>query len=395
MSDNDSIIPTSEVLETRALETRVVHSGEIEPKIRGAIIVPIFQSSTYASSKEADYHSIPYLRLNNSPNHDALHAKLADLEGGEDALVAASGMAAITTTLLAVLHAGDHLLVQNGLYGGTHTFITHDLLDFGISYDFVDLNNPNDWLDKLKENTRGFYVESLTNPLLKVGDLPAVTAFCRQHGLVSMVDNTLPSPVNCNPLELGFDIVLHSCTKYLNGHSDIVAGAVVASRDWIEKIKHKLNHLGGTLDPHACFLLHRGIKTLSLRVERQNANTQALAEYLEGHPKIGQVNYSGLPSHPNHARASQLFKGHGGLLSFDHAEGAAGAHAMIDQLRLPIEAVSLGGVESLVTVAAESTHVGLTDAERAELGIGPGLIRLAVGIEGITDLIQDFQQALK
>ena len=381
-------------IEADSLETRVIHAGEIEPKIRGAINLPIFQSSTYASSREADYHSIPYLRLNNSPNHDALHAKLANLEGGEDALVTASGMAAITTALLTVLNAGDHLLVQNGLYGGTHTFVTHDFPGLGISYDFVDLNNPDEWRDKLKDNTRGFYVESLTNPLLRVGDLPGVTAFCQKHGLVSMVDNTLPSPVNCNPLQLGFDIVLHSCTKYLNGHSDIVAGAVIASRTWIEKITHRLNHLGGTLDPHACFLLHRGVKTLAIRVERQNANAQTIAEYLEGHPKIGRVNYSGLSSHTDHARANQLFKGHGGLLSFDHREGAAGAHAMIDQLKLPIEAVSLGGVESLITVAAESTHAGLTEAERANIGIGPGLVRLAVGIEGAEDLIQDFQQAL-
>lgn len=377
-----------------SLETRAVHAGETSPRIGGAISMPIFQSSTYESSREADYHSIPYLRLNNSPNHEALHRKLADLEQAESALVTASGMAAITTALLSVLKAGDHLLVQGALYGGTHTYITHDLPQLGISIDFVDLNDPADWGKKIQSTTRAFYVESMTNPLLTVGDLPGVVSFCREHGLVSMIDNTLPSPVNFNPAALGFDLVMHSCTKYMNGHSDIVAGAIIGRGDLVQSAKIKLDHLGGTLDPHACFLLNRGIKTLPLRVSRQNQNAMALAVFLEQHPQVSQVNYAGLPSHPDHQRANQLFSGYGGLLSFDHAAGAAGAHAMIDRLDLATEAVSLGGVETLITIPAESSHAGLSSDERLAFGIGEGLIRLAVGIEGEQDLLQDFCDAL-
>ena len=321
--------------------------------------MPIFQSSTYESSREANYHAIPYLRLNNSPNHEALHQKLADLELAESALVTASGMAAITTAMMAVLKAGDHILAQSGLYGGTHTWITHDLSELGVEFDFVDLQNPAQWRQKLRPNTRAFYVESMTNPLLDVGDLNAVVSFSSQNNLVSLIDNTLASPVNFNPASMGFDLVLHSCTKYLNGHSDIVAGAIIGRGELIDRAKRKLDHLGGTLDPHACFLLHRGIKTLPLRVDRQNSNAMALAEFLDNHESVGKVNYPGLSSHPHHVRASEMFTGFGGLLSFEHVEGGRGARAMIDRLTLITEAVSLGGVESLITVPAESSHAGL------------------------------------
>lgn len=385
----------TEVRKKQSLETRVIHAGEYSPRIKGAISMPIFQSSTYESSREADYHTIPYLRLNNSPNHEALHRKLSDLEQAESALVTASGMAAITTALLSVLKAGDHLLVQRALYGGTHTYITHDLPELGISFDFVDLLSAEDWAHKIKPNTRGFYVESMTNPLLNVGDLSGVVEFAREHGLITMIDNTLPSPVNFNPATLGFDLVLHSCTKYLNGHSDIVAGAIIGRQDLVQKAKIKLDHLGGTLDPHACFLLHRGIKTLSLRVARQNQNALALATFLEQHSAVSRVNYPGLFSHPDHQRAKSLFTGYGGLLSFDHVGGAEGAHAMIDRLELATEAVSLGGVETLITIPAESSHAGLSTEECEAFGIGAGLVRLAVGIEGEQDLVQDFASALQ
>lgn len=377
-----------------SLETRVIHAGEPSPRIGGAITMPIFQSSTFESSQEASYHAIPYLRLSNTPNHVALNAKLADLEQAEDALVTASGMAAITTALLSVLKAGDHLLVQSGLYGGTHTWITHDLPDLGVEHDLVDLGDPDSWAKKVKPNTRAFYVESMTNPLLAVGDLPAVVSFAKQHGLVTLIDNTLPSPINFNPVTQGFDLVLHSCTKYLNGHTDIVAGAIIGRKSRVQKAKLKLDHLGGTLDPHACFLLHRGIKTLPLRVDRQNCNALALAKFLDGHEAVSRVNYAGLATHPDHRRAKALFSGFGGLLSFDHAIGGAGARTMIDRLELVTEAVSLGGVETLITVPAQSSHAGLEPAERTAVGIGDGLLRVAVGIEGEQDLIADFAQAL-
>lgn len=356
--------------------------------------MPIFQSSTYESSEEANYHVIPYLRLNNSPNHQALHRKLTDIEQAESALVTASGMAAITTALFSVLRAGDHLLIQSGLYGGTHTWITEELPELGIEYDFIDIGRPGLWNEKVKPNTRAVYVESMTNPLLTVGDLPGVVRFARQHELVSLIDNTLPSPVNFNPVTLGFDLVMHSCTKYLNGHSDIVAGAIIGSEERVHKAKLKLDHLGGTLDPHACFLLHRGIKTLTLRVERQNTNALALARFLQSHEAVGRVYYAGLDNHPDHSRAKELFAGFGGLFSFDHGGGGAGARRMLDRLGLVTEAVSLGGVESLATLPAQSSHAGLSAREREQIGIGDGLVRVAVGVEGEQDLIDDFSQAL-
>lgn len=378
----------------RSVETRVVHAGEPRPRVEGAITPPIFQTSTYVFGGESDYHDIRYLRLSNSPTHLALHAKLAALEGSESALVTASGMGAISTALLSVLKSGDHLLAQRGLYGGTHTFMTQALPDFGIAVDFVDLNARDGWASRLRPNTRAFYVESMTNPLLEVGDLSAVVKFARAKKLTTLIDNTLATPVNFRPIEIGFDLVLHSATKYLNGHSDIVAGAVAGGAGHVDAIKRKLDHLGATLDPHACFLLQRGIKTLPLRVKQQNENALALAQSLQGHPAVTAVHYAGLTDHPTAARAKSLFSGFGGLFSFDHKDGAAGAHRMIERLELGVEAVSLGGVETLVTLPAETSHVGLTPKERLEMGIGDGLVRVALGVEGRDDLMADFQQAL-
>ncbi len=379
---------------SRSIATRAVHAGEFSPKIAGALVVPVFQSSTYETAQNSGYHDISYLRLSNSPNHLSLHRTLADLEGADEALVTASGMAAISTALLTILNSGDHLLAQRGLYGGTHSLLTQDLPALGIHCDWVDLQDPDEWRARLQPNTQAFYAETITNPLLNVGDLPAVAAFCQEHGLVSLIDNTLASPVNCNPLALGFDVVLHSATKYLNGHSDIVAGVIAGSGDLVMKCKHKLDHLGASLDPHACFLLQRGIKTLPLRVACQNANALALARYLESHDLVARVNYPGLTSHPDHVRARRLLRGFGGLLSFEHAGGRSSADDLMQRLELVTPAVSLGGVESLITLPASTSHAGLSAQERQETGIREGLVRLAVGVEGIEDLIADFDQAL-
>ena len=378
----------------RSLETRVVHAGEPRPRVEGAVTLPIFQTSTYVSGGESGYHDIRYLRLNNSPNHLALHAKLADLEGSESALVTGSGMSAITTALLSVLKSGDHLLAQRGLYGGTHTFMAHELPDFGITVDFVDLNEPGGWAPLRRPNTRAFYVESMTNPLLEVGDLSAVVKFARAQGLTTLIDNTLATPVNFRPVEMGFDLVLHSATKYLNGHSDLVAGVIAGKAGRVDAAKRKLDHLGATLDPHACFLLNRGIKTLPLRMKQQNHNALALAQFLRDHPAVAAVHYPGLPEHPAAARARALFSGFGGQLSFEHRGGAAAAHQMMARLELAAEAVSLGGVETLVTVPAETSHVGLSPEERRVMGIGDGLVRVALGVEGRDDLLADFRRAL-
>ncbi len=264
----------------KRLETQVVHAGEPRPRIDGAVEMPIFQSATFEYRGEARYDDVRYLRLNNTPNHLALHAKLAALEGAQAALVTASGMAAITTTLLTVLSAGDHLLAQSCLYGGTHDFVTREFKGLGLSADFIDADRPDSWRKQLQPNTRAIYVEAMTNPLLEVADLTAVVEFARAHGLVTLIDNTFASPVNFRPIPAGFDLSLHSATKYLNGHSDIVAGAVIGRGDLIERIRHKANHLGGSLDPHAAFLLNRGLKTLVLRVRYQNDSALKLAQFL-------------------------------------------------------------------------------------------------------------------
>jgi cystathionine beta-lyase/cystathionine gamma-synthase len=378
----------------RSLQTELVHAGEPTPRIEGAVGMPIFQSATFESHGAGDYHDIRYIRLNNTPNHRVLHEKLASLEGGQAALVTASGMAAITTSLLSVLRAGDHLLAQACLYGGTHNFVTDDLERMGISYDFIDGDDPASWAEKLRPNTRAVYVEAMTNPLLEVAELDAVAIFAREQGLVSMIDNTFATPVNFRPIEHGFHLCLHSATKYLNGHSDIVAGAIIGRTDLVEAVKHRLDHLGGALDPHACFLLHRGLKTLALRVHQQNESALALARMLEKHPAVIRVHYPGLESHPAHRRARSLFGGFGGVLSFRVAGGVGAARRLLASVHIPRIAPSLGGAETLITLPAETSHLGLAPAERRALGITDDLVRLAVGIEGTADLVADLREAL-
>ncbi len=377
----------------RASNTTAVHAGEPEPRISGAVAMPIFQSSTYLYEGETDYHAARYVRLSNSPNHEALHRKLAALENAEAALVAASGMAAISASLLAVLSAGDHLLVLDCPYGGTRCFIVEDLPRFGISYTFIDPNDPLDWQSKLTPKTRVIYVETITNPLMQVPDLRAVVEFARSNDLISMVDNTFASPINFRPPEHGFDLSLHSCTKYLNGHSDIAAGAVIGRAALVDTIRRLLNHLGGSLDPHACYLLQRGIKTVGLRIKQQNQSALAIAQFLEGHNAVTSLNYPGLASHPAHERARTLFDGFGGMLSFELAGGATAARRFLKRLKIPLVAVSLGGVESLVILPAVTAYANVPAAERKRLGVTDGLIRLSVGIEETEDLIDDIRQA--
>ena len=380
-------------MNTMELQTRLIHAGEAE-KMDRAVVLPIFQSATFAVEQEQTYDENRYLRLSNTPNHQVLHAKLADICGGEAALVTASGMAAITTALLTVLNSGDHLLIQDCLYGGTHSFITQEGPSLGLAYDFVGGNAPETWQDKLRPQTKAIYVETMSNPLLEVADLEAVIAFARRHGLVSLIDNTFASPCNFRPLELGFDLELHSATKYLNGHSDIVAGVVAGSAAHIKAITHKLNHLGGSLDAHACFLLQRGIKTLALRMGQHDKNGLALARFLSQQDQVSQLNYPGLENHPQYQRAQRLFGGSGGVLSFNLRGGVEAAEQLIARLRLPVSAPSLGGVETLITRPATTSHSGLAPEERSAIGIGDGLVRVACGIEAAEDLCADFDQAL-
>jgi cystathionine beta-lyase/cystathionine gamma-synthase len=377
------------------IDTKLIHSGEPSPLIEGAVSMPIFQSATFEYRGEQDYHALRYIRLNNTPNHDALHRKLAAIENAEAALVTSSGMAAITTTLLTLLGPGDHLLAQNCLYGGTYSLLLTEFPRLGIDIDFIDGNTPEAWLRMLKPRTKVIYVESITNPLIDVANLPAIVEFARAHQLIAVIDNTFASPINFRPPEWGFDLSLHSGTKYLNGHSDIVAGAVIGRAALIDQIKRKLALFGGSLDPHACFLLQRGMKTLAVRVRHQNDTALKMAHFLEAYPAVERVNYPGLPAHPNHHRARELFDGYGGMLSFELHGGVDVAEKFISRLNLPIAAPSLGGVESLITRPATTSHSGLTPEERRRAGISDHLIRLSVGLEAADDLIDDFKQALE
>lgn len=381
---------------SKRMETKLIHAGEMRPRVGGAVNLPIFQSATFEYGGEDDYHDIRYIRLNNTPNHIVLGEKLAAIESAESGLVAASGMAIISTTLLSILRKGDHILLQDCLYGGTHDFVTKDLPGLGIEYDFIDGSDPASWEKKIRKQTKAIYVEAIANPLMDVPELAAVVEFARANKITSIIDNTFASPINFRPAEIGFDLSLHSCTKYLNGHSDIVAGACIGKADLVKDVKRKLNHLGGTMDPHAAFLLHRGMKTLSLRVKHQNESAQKIAEYLEKHADIGAVNYPGLESHSSHARAAKWFDGFGGMLSFElKDQDADKTDEFLKALQLPICAPSLGGVESLITRPATTSHLGLSKEDRKKIGISDSLVRFSTGIEATEDLIEDFEQALK
>ncbi len=378
-----------------SMETLAVHAGERRPGPEGSVVFPIYQGTVFSIPPGTDYHDISYIRLNSTPSQRYLHDKLAALEGAEAAVATASGMAAITTALLATLRAGDHLLASDGLYGGTHDFLTHHAADLGWRVDFVDVHKPETWAAARTPQTKVFLVETITNPLMRVGLLDQIADFARAEGLVSIIDNTFASPVNFRPLANGFDLCVHSATKYLGGHSDLVAGAVMGSTDRIEQVRKALNHYGGSLDPHTGFLLARGIKTLALRVRAQNDNAMALAGFLAGHRAVAAVNYAGLASSPDHVHAAKLLSGFGGMLSFRLSGGEPAAEALLGALRLAFVAPSLGGVETLITRPATSSHAGMAAEDRERLGITGDLIRVSCGIEGQQDLIGDFSQALE
>jgi cystathionine beta-lyase/cystathionine gamma-synthase len=380
--------------DNESMDTVAVHGGERWPGPEGSVVYPIYQSTVFSVEPDTDYHDISYIRLSSNPSQRYLHDKLAALEGAQAAVATASGMAAVTTALLSVLQPGDHLLASDCLYGGTHDFLTHHAEQHGWRYSFVDVHRPETWGAARTPQTKVFLAETITNPLVRVGRLDDIASFARREGILTVIDNTFASPVNFRPLAAGFDLSFHSATKYLGGHSDLVAGAVMGSADLIDRVRRTLNHYGGSLDPHAGFLLARGIKTLALRIRAQNENALALASFLAGHREVAAVSYPGLASHPDHAHAAKLLSGFGGMLSLRLRGGAAAAETLLGAVRLAYPAVSLGGVESLITQPAITTHAGMTLEDRERLGITEDLIRVSCGIEGQQDLIADFSQAL-
>lgn len=376
------------------IDTLAVHAGERRPGPDGSLVFPVYQGTVYTVPPGTDYHALKYLRLSTTPSQVYLHGKLAALEGAPAGLATSSGMAAITTTLHTLLREGDHLLAGDCLYGGTHDFLTEDAPRLGWGVTFVDPHRPETWEAARTPRTRVFLVETITNPLMRVGRLREIAEFARAHGITAVIDNTFATPVNFHPLAAGFDLSVHSATKYLNGHSDLVAGCVLGSEELVDRVHRTLNHYGGSLDPHAGFLLARGLKTLAVRVRAQNATAQALAESLQAHPKVAAVNYPGLPDHPDHPYAATLLSGFGGMLSLRPAGGVPAAEALLDALRIPYPAPSLGGVETLVTRPALTSHAGMAPEERARLGITDDLVRVSCGVEDTQDLVADFARAL-
>jgi cystathionine beta-lyase len=371
------------------LSTLSIHAGTHHDPQTGGACSPVFTSTAFAFPNPANQNIYP--RYFNTPNQQVINRKLAALEGGEAAVTFGSGMAAIATLLLAHLQPGDHAVFQNDLYGGTIQLINRELTRLGVHISWGA--TVADFAAAVRPETKLLYVESPSNPLLRCADLAAVAALGKQHGIVTIVDNTFATPINQNPLALGFDAVVHSATKYLNGHSDVNAGVVVASAEIIRRVTASAVNFGGMLDAQACSLLERGLKTLAVRMQRHNENGLALARFLQAHPAVARVNYPGLPDHPDHALAVRQMRGFGGMLSFELRDPAQ-VDRFLSRLRLVMPALSLGGVESLVCVPSRTSHRTMTSEERQRAGIRDSLVRLSVGIEDVEDLLEDFTQAL-
>ena len=373
----------------KSLKTTCVHAGTVKDDVTRGVNSPIYTSTSYAY---LDLDEAVYPRYYNIPNTLGLGAKIAALEQAEAGMVFSSGMAAITTVLFAFLKSGDHAVFQTGLYGGTYNFVSRELEAYGIEVD-IALNNDASTLEGLvRENTRLIYIETPSNPLLLITDIEAVAGIASRHGLVSVIDNTFASPVNQNPIPMGIDVVLHSATKYLGGHSDICAGAVATSSTLMEKIRKMALSLGGSLNAQTVYLLERSIKTLALRVDQQNNNAAAVAVWLAGNKAVSHVYYPGLKSHPGHETAMRQMSGFGGMLSFELK--AADPVKFQKNLKLIRPSVSLGGVDTIICSPALTSHRHLSAAEKSREGITDGLLRLSVGIEDAEDIISDIEQAI-
>jgi len=371
------------------INTICTHIGEVEDKQFKGAISPLYMSSSYA------YEGVEvsrYPRYFNTPNQEALCKKIAALEKTEAGLILGSGMAAVSTALLAFLNKGDHVVVQQTIYGGTYNFIVEEFPKYGIEYDFTDGFTEEDFKSKIKNNTRVVYVETPSNPLMKITDLTMISKLAKEHGLTSLIDNTFASPINQTPVDFGIDVIIHSATKYLGGHSDICAGAIASSQVHIDKIWNLAKNLGGSLSEYAVWLLERSMKTLALRVRAQNDNAKRIAEWLTENPLVSQVFYPGLTSHPNHQLAKKQMNGFTGMLSFE-LEKSVNSKKFLNSLQLIKPSMSLAGVESTILAPSKASHALLGEKERKKQGISEGLLRFSLGIEDFDDLILDLKQA--
>lgn len=371
--------------------TRAVHAGSGPREPNAPVVNPVVPSATFYT-EAVPVGEVKYTRYGTNPAHEALGERLAALENCEAAIALASGNAACMLSLLACVGAGDHVVAARSLYGGTLRILTRELPRLGVETTFVDLDGS--WAAAFRPNTRALFVEVPVNPTLRVVDVRPLARLCHERGARLIVDATFATPINFRPIEHGADLVMHSGTKYLGGHSDVTAGVVAGGRDLVAEVREKLISFGPVLDPHAVWLLERGIKTLDVRVGRQNANALALAEWLLAHPAVARVKYPGLDGHPDRALVHELFDGTGGMLSFEVRGGDEAALDVLSRLELACVAPSLGSVETLVSMPRYTSHVSLSREERHALGVGDGFIRVSVGIEDARDLIADFEGAL-
>ena len=380
----------------QGFETRAIHAGQEPDPTTGAIMTPIYTSSTYVQESPGVHKGYDYSRSVN-PTRKALEACIADLEGSSFGYAFASGMAA-SATVLELLDSGDHVIAMDDLYGGTYRLFENvRKRSAGLNFTFCDLSNLDTLEDSLNEKTRMIWIETPTNPLLKIADLEAISTFAKKNNLISVCDNTFCSPYIQNPLELGFDVVVHSATKYLNGHSDLIGGVVVCSQekeDLANELLYLQNAVGSIMNPFDSFLLLRSLKTLPVRMERHCSSAQTIASYLESHDSIEKVIYPGLISHPQHEIAKKQMNGFGGMISVVLKGGLTSATSFLERTNLFSLAESLGGVESLIEHPAIMTHASIPAEIREEIGISDGLVRLSVGIESIEDLLEDIDNAL-
>ena len=384
--------------DTNRFATNAVHSGTHH--IGDAVNTPIFQSSTYKLTDEryagwaaGAQHTLLYARLS-SVNSDAVAQKLTAMEHGEDAETFASGMAAISTTMLALLNQGDHIVASADVYGGTYGLLTSELPRFGVSTTMADMRDPSSYEAAIQPNTKMLYIETLTNPVLKVCDIAAMVDVAKRHNLLIVIDNTFASPWGCQPLTMGVDLVIHSTTKYLGGHSDLIGGAVVGSKELIAQIFQRKVHFGGSPDPHSCYLLERGMRTLDVRMPRICENAATIAQRLESHPAIERVYHTQLESHPDHEVAQRTIPKGSGMVAFVVKGGDVAALTFMRKLKIIYEATSLGGVESLIECPFNSSHGAVPEDVRIAAGVVPGFVRMSIGIEDVEDLWADIDQAL-
>lgn len=375
------------------LSTLAIHGGR-EPEAAGSPVVsPLVQSVNFLLEIGTG-DDLRYTRYANTPNAELVQRRIAMLEGGEAALVLASGMGATACALMALLRPGDHLVTSKWIYGGTHRLFHEEFTTLGIEVSAVDPDAPREWRRAVRHNTRVVFVESPVNPTCRVIDMKPLSRLTREEGMALVVDSTFASPINFRPLEHGADVVIQSTTKFLNGHHDILGGVVVGSTSYIDEVRQKMIVWGQAPDPFACWLLERGLKTLDVRVKRQNENAMAFAEWAENHPEISRVHYPGLPGHPDHELAKQTMDGFGSMLAIEVKGGGDAAVRMLRRLKLVTHAPSLGGVDTLVSEPRFTSHAVLSSAERAAAGIPDGFVRVSVGLEDVADVIGDVERAL-